>query len=267
MSRLGHKNWTPEEDQILKEMWGVSPISSICAKLGRSQGAINNRKIRLGLGRFYENGDYVTLNQLYNALYGRNVSGYQVKSWIEDRGLPVFRKTRGSKYSVRCIKVDKFWKWAEQNRDIIDFSRFEKYALGPEPDWVDQQRRFSQKKACAVTLEPWTAADDEKLKFLLSQYKYSTTEIATRLCRTEGAVIRRISTLQLKSRPIRNDPHTPWTDDELGLLDELIRKGANYTVMAAELPRHSEKAIRGIVWRYYHTEKLDKVRELLKRSS
>lgn len=265
-NRLGHKNWTPEEDQMLREMWGNSPVSTICAKLGRSRIAIANRKTRLGLGRFYENGDYVTLNQLYNAIYGRNVNSYQVKSWIQDRGLPVMRKTRGSKYAARCIHIEQFWKWAEKNRDIIDFAKFPKGALGAEPEWVEQQRKFSQKKACTVTLEPWSSADDEKLKFLLSQYRYTTTEIAARLCRTEGAVIRRISTLKLKARPIRNDPHTPWTDEELGQLVDLIRSGANYVNIAEKIPRHSEKAIRGIVWQNYHTEKLDKVRELLKSS-
>ena len=259
----GKRRWTHEEDEMLREMWGAHPIDTICAKLGRSRAAIAVRKDRLKLGRFYDASEYITVNRLHKILSGKNVNSYQLISWVQNRGLPIMNKTRGPGYKVRCIHLKDFWKWAEKNRDFIDFSKFERNALGPEPDWVAEQRKFDEQKKLSVTMTPWTPADDEKLLAMLKQYKYSTPEIAARLRRTEGAVIRRISTLGIKYRPLRGDPHTPWTDEEIGLLDDLIRGGCGYSVMALKIERHSEKAIRGLVWRTYGTENLDKVRQQL----
>lgn len=50
------------------------------------------------------------------------------------------------KNRFRVIDIDAFWKWAEDNKSILDFSRFEKYGLGAEPDWVDVKRKADYKK-------------------------------------------------------------------------------------------------------------------------
>ena len=49
------KAWTPEEDAFLQDKWGILSIPIIAKQLGRSVGAINNRRYRLGCGAHLEN--------------------------------------------------------------------------------------------------------------------------------------------------------------------------------------------------------------------
>ena len=264
---MGGKPWTAKEDRLLSELWGTYSVDKISERLERSKAAISNRKDKLKLGRFYESGSYITLNALYKALRDVNVNTYQVKSWISNRGLPVRNRVRNNGYKVRCIYLEDFWTWAEQHKNFIDFSLLKRNSLGQEPAWVAEQRRFDELKHISVTTAPWSHADDEKLQAMLRLHKFNTTQIAQRLCRTEGAVVRRIVTLGLKLKPRRNSPHIPWTADELALLDNLLRSGANYTVIASQITRHSEKAIRGMTFRIYNTENLDKIRQLIAQRS
>lgn len=65
-----NKNWTPEEDAFLQDKWGTLSIPIIAKQLGRSVGAINNRRYHLGCGAHLENDHRVSLNQLIITLYG-----------------------------------------------------------------------------------------------------------------------------------------------------------------------------------------------------
>lgn len=260
---MGSKpNWKQEELDYLTEKWGSSPIKSIAQKLGRSEGAVILKAQSLGLGAFLKSGDYITVQELYRALGIRGGTGYKNISWIKNRGLPVMRKRVRSCY-FRVIKIDAFWKWAYENQSILDFSHMPKGTLGIEPDWVKEKRRQDERKAAAVTQRPWTDYDDERLRGMLKAYRYNTGEIAYQLGRTEGAVIRRVSTLGLKYRPLRNSTHNPWTKEEINMVEKMIATGANYTTIAAAVPRHSEKAVRGLMTRRYGTERLDRIREVI----
>ena len=260
---LGRK-WTKTEEEYLSEFWGMKSRSAIAQHLGRTETAINVRVQKLGLGAFFENGDYVTLNQVYQALRGRNVSGYQKKSWEENRGLPVHIK-RISEKRVRVVYLDEFWKWAEENRSFIDFSKMEPYILGEEPDWVAEQRK-KDFYACSLQRKtPWTPAEDENLKRLLSQHKYGFSELSKRLCRTAGAIQRRCTDLGIKDRPVKADTHgagSLWTDKMYECVVEGIKNGYSYSLIGEHIGK-SEKAVRGKVYYMYLTEDADKVRKMI----
>lgn len=259
------KRWTERELDFLQERWGNTSVKSLARSLGRTESAIVNMSRRLKLGAFLDAGDYVTLEQVYAALgISNSGSTYRKTSWVKNRGFPVKYKTV-NKCKFQIVRLNDFWKWAEQNQDILDFSRFEPLSLGKEPDWAEQKRRFDVMKNARVKQTPWTAYEDKLLQEKMKLYRYTTSEIARDLHRSEGAVIRRISELGLIYRPLRNPAHgTPWTDEELEVLREKIEAGANYTALAVYLPRHSEKAIRGVVYRLYGSENLDKVRKKMK---
>lgn len=259
-----NKTWTPEEDDFLRDNWGHLTVPGICEKLGRTKNAINVRVQRLGLSRYYDSGDYITLNQLYNAVVGHNVNSYQSKSWIANRGLPVHNKRR-DKCTVKIIYLDEFWEWAEKNRSFIDFSKMEPLALGKEPDWVAEQRRKDYRAFALQRKDPWTPEEDSRLAMLLKQYKYGYAELSDMLHRSAGAIQRRCNTLGLKERPLRADPHgkeSQWTEAHFQALAEGIRQGDSYTALGRAVGR-SEKAVRGKVYAVYLTESLDKVRSMI----
>jgi hypothetical protein len=254
------KNWTEQDSDYLKDNWGSKSIDAICKALKRNKNAVMIKVCRLGLGPFLESGEYVTFNQLLIALGVASYS-YKPTSWIKNKGFPVKMKKVG-KCRWRVVYITDFWKWAKENRSFIDWSKVEKNILGKEPAWVDDIRKISQKRSLAVRQTPWTPEEDQILKSLLNEFKYTCFEIAVRLHRTEGAVMRRISTLQLKARPLKQDNHNLWTDEECRKLVDLLGRRTSYEVMTNELKR-SSKAIRGKVYSMYKTENIDKAAAMI----
>ena len=259
------KRWTKAEEDILRGSWGTVSIPGIAKRLGRSTKAIKVRAQRLGLGPHMNGGEYIALNALHKVLYGTNFSGYQKKSWIKDRGCPVHRK-RVNKSSFMVVYIDEFWKWAKENRAFLDFSKMEPLSLGPEPDWLIEQRRKDYHSFRIQRKDPWTEEEDSRLKMLLQQQKYGYKELSEILRRSEGAIQRRCMDLGIKDRPVKADNHGPeavWTEKDFALLAEGIRNGDSYAMIGRAIGR-SEKAIRGKVYVTYLTEQADKVRAMLR---
>ena len=112
------------------------------------------------------------------------------------------------KNRFRVIDIDAFWKWAEDNKSILDFSRFEKYGLGAEPDWVDVKRKADYKKLQLHGQHnaAWTKTEDDKLRYLLGKGTYTYSDLAAELRHSEGAIKRRILDLGINKKPVRCPP-------------------------------------------------------------
>lgn len=256
------KHWNEEEIQYLSDNWGVKSLDTICRKLNRSKNAVRVKVQRLGLGAFLEASEYVTWNQLLITL-GIGSGGYKLISWVQNRDFPV-RIKRVDKNTYRVVHIEDFWKWAEKNKDLLDFSKFEEYSLGKEPAWVKDKRKLDFEKNTKYIKSPWTAVEDSRLKYLLEQYKYTYMDLSKILRRTNGAIQRRICELGIKARPIKANNHIKWTAAEFALLEELIKDGYGYELISEKLGK-SAKAIRGRVYCMYSTENLDKVREAMSK--
>lgn len=258
------RHWTAEEESLLAEIWGVCGIPALAKKLNRSQQAIKIRASRLHLGPLLMGGDYVTLNQLVTAFNRTGSYSYKMISWVENRGLPVHNK-RVQQNTFRVVYLKEFWTWAEKNRSFLDFSKLEPLAFGEEPAWVAEQRKRDFKACSLQRKDPWTPAEDAKLRMLLEQYKYTYEQMSDMLRRSPGAIQRRCADLGLKARPVRINPHGPgavWHQEDYDRLAEGIKSGESYMSISKALGK-SEKAIRGKVYYCYLTENADKVRTMM----
>lgn len=257
-------NWSQSEIEYLSEQWGTKSILAISKKLGRSPNAIKLKAYKLKLGSFLNSGDYVSLNQIYAILGMLGGGEWRNRNWIERYDFPVrYRRVENNRF--RVVYIEDFWEWAFAHQSRMDFTRLEENSLGAEPEWVKKKRKADFEKLFAIsksaTSAKWTPAEDEKLLSMLKAYKYTTEEIAQSLLRSESAVIRRISTIKTPYRPLRNDSHaTPWTEEEKATVVTMIKNHSNYPAISKAMDRHSEKAIRGLVYRLYGTENLDIVR-------
>lgn len=259
------RNWTPAEEEYLMEKWGQLSTPTIAKNLNRSVNAVKVRVARLGLGPALMAGDYITLNQLLFAVKGTNAGGnYTMKSWVENRGLPVHTK-KVNKCSFRVVFLDEFWEWAEKHRSFIDFSKMDPLVLGEEPSWVAEQRRKDFQAFAVQRKDPWSAAEDSRLIMLLKQHKYGYAELSEMLHRSAGAIQRRCCDLGLKERPVKAKNHgadANWTDKDFAILADGIRNGESYTMIGNKLGK-SEKAVRGKVYFVYLTESADKIRSMM----
>lgn len=232
------KNWTPEEEAYLQDKWGTLSVSTIAKNLGRSIDAVVVRSQRLRLGAHLASDVRISTNQLMIALYQSNSgnASYTLYKLIRE-GLPVEMHKVKTK-SFRVIDIDEFWKWAEDHKEFLDFSKFEEYSLGKEPDWVKVKRKadFQKTQQQGEHNEVWTGATDQKLKRMLSQHKYTYRDLSKELNRSEGAIKRRICDLGLKERPVRNKTRM-WTEKEVETLCEMAEKGYSWGQIADKLGR------------------------------
>lgn len=235
------KNWTNDEVLYLQENWGIRSIPAIAKQLGRSVEAIKLKAQREGLGRHLHSSEDITLPQLLEALGLQNNYTTAKKRWMK-LGLPVKRR-KVVKNSFLVINIDDFWKWAEKHKDEIDFSRFEENNLGKEPAWVKEKRKADYDGKYRFKHTPWTKEEDNRLIYMLQQYRYNMFKISEALRRTEGAIKRRICTLGLKERPIKENARW-WTDEEVEILINLREKGYSFEHIGEQLKR-TGSACRG----------------------
>lgn len=257
------EKWTQVDVQYLEENWGNFSLKTLAKNLERSEASILNKVQRLGLGAFLDNGDYVSWNQFLIALGEQSGSGYKNISWIQNKGFPI-RNKKVKNNSFKVVNLDEFWKWADENRSFLDFSKFEENTLGLEPEWAKEKRKHDIEKNRKYIRTPWTKIEEERLKKLLKDFKYTYDDLSRMLRRTNGVIQRRICDLGLKERPVKADNHIKWSESEKTLLQEMIGNGYSYEYMSEKIGR-SAKAIRGRVGAFYGTENLDKVRVKMKK--
>lgn len=238
------KPWTPAEENYLQDKWGSVSIKGLARNLGRSENAVIVRAQRMGLGA-HLNSDYrMPFNQLMVAVFGEHSTGYTKRRLIE-AGLPV-KKHRVNKCCFLVICPEDFWEWAEANKSLIDFKNFEPYAIGPEPEWAKVKRKYDQDKAIRTKKnhnQPWTAAEDARLSFLLKKGDRTYRDLQKDLQRTDAAIKRRIGTLGLKERPAR-EKNRKWTEGEIEVLLRMVEEGANWIQIGDRIGR-SALAVRG----------------------
>ena len=225
-----NKIWTSEEVEFLRESWGNFSIPYICKALGRSKSAIQNKVTRLGLGYHFNNGNLITFNQLITAL-GLGSSYTLLRDKYSKAGLNIIYKTVNTR-RIAKVDLDHFWKWAKDNKNILNFSKFEKGALGKEPTWVEEKRKADRLNPTKISHNRvWTKEDDNRLISKTKSCRYTYKDLAKELNRTENAIKRRLIDLGVPYRPIPLDCHTKWTTEEKENMIELHKKGYDtYTI-------------------------------------
>lgn len=195
MSRL-NKTWTADEIDYLVSAWGNVNMATITKHLDRSECAIRLKAGKLNLGPFLTNGyRYITISNLYKLIRPNTSASYLKTSWVKNRNLPTHNISRSSKTNFIVVYIDEFWMWAEKNQYFLDFSKLERYQLGPEPDWVNPKREADILRNSLIKATPWTNREDNLLKELLVKQKYGYKKLSQILCRSEGAIQRRINDL------------------------------------------------------------------------
>ena len=246
--------WSSEDEAFLQDKWGIVSVGRLAKALGRSESAVICRARRLKLGAHLGSGNRVPLNQLTTAIYGYTVSTEQLDRLIKN-GLPVkTHLVRNNRY--RVIDPDDFWRWAEKNKHLLNFARFEPFAIGPEPDWAKEKRRYDQNLRTRVKKnqnEPWSEAEDARLIFLLKKGEHTYTDLQRELHRTESAIKLRIRKLGIKDRPVRQ-PIRRWTEEQIETLLQMVEAGADW-IQIGEAVGHSAMATRGKMERLQNPER------------
>lgn len=246
--------WPAEQVNYLQDNWGVRSVDNIAANLGKTRNAIAIKATRIGLGPFLRGGEYITVNQFFKAIRGTAAHSCTLNSWLQ-KGFPVkTKKVRDCRFKI--IYLNDFWKWAQEYRMYIDFSKFPENALGEEPEWVKEQRKADIAFAKYLK-EPWTVREDIQLKAYIKAYKYTYRDISIMMHRTIGAIKRRIHDLNIKEWPLREPPHGIWTSEEIETVIRMYNQGYRPDVIQ-EYINKSSVAIAGKIERLVKEGRLRK---------
>ena len=156
---------------------------------------------------------------------------------------------------VKVIGIGKFWRWAEKNKEKLNFSNLEKFILGKEPKWVDEKRLYDSK---IIVRKPWTLKEEMELRQLAK--KHTKKEIAVILNRTLYSIRRRCNILKITT--VVKIPKKKWTSEEYNLLLQKIREGYNYKQLIVLLNKN-ENQLRKKLFCNFGTGKLEEVRKQL----
>lgn len=240
------KRWTPEEDAILKERWGLykGGVPGLAKTLGRSENAIRVRATHLKLGPWLDGNEWITFNQLRQVVNGGAVTGkygYDRLRWTR-MGLPL-QKRVCIRCRWLCVRITDFWNWAYHHQRELDFSRFEENALGLEPNWAKEKRKVDVKNRMLIQpkKQRWTDDEIHHLRCLLENGA-TYTDLERELQRSAGAIRRKIYDLYLP-RPKRSRC-VPWPDEDNRQLVDLIERGYSVEYCARHFDR-SPEAVRG----------------------
>lgn len=248
------KKWTAAELEYLEENCGKTTTDGIAFKLGRTYSAIINKARILGLGDPLTHMDGITISGLSKEL---GTHYRLIMNWVEKYDFPAKQKRLTKEKRFWYVKYEDFWEWADKNRQMIDFSRFDKYALGSEPEWANEKRMadFSKKRFVPKPHNtPWSSADLNKLLTLVKDPNMTYPEMSRILQRTHGAIKRRLGMEGIKFRPSYLPNHNKYTAGEIEKLETMMQKGHSFIEIAFILDR-SEAGVRGKAERMGYTFK------------
>ena len=234
MSEKG-RPWTKEEDEYIEARAGWVKASSIGKEIDRTPLSIKNRMKQLGCGNTLMQDGRITAVELAKGLgvyYGK------VMRWIKEHNLPAVQKATRETRKFWRIDVEKFWGWAEQNKDLIDFSRLDSLALLPHPEWVEMEQRADFRENPRRAFKAWTPEEENKLINLVKT-DTPVKVIAEQLKRTEVTIVKRISVLRKKGALDSLRHIVPWTTEEVDYLLKELASGTKHADIAENLGRDS----------------------------
>lgn len=187
-----YRKWTAAEDEYLISKYGTRELEKIASYLKRDMNSVTRRLERLGVN-VKENLGVST----YELAAATNVDVHAVYRWMNNHGLP-FKTAYSKERTYSVIDVQDFWTWAEKNKHLINFNRIEKYALLPEPSWVDEQRKIDFYNRPENEGQNWTEEQDERLWTLYYQQGLTLKEIGELLGRSAKSAQKRLSRIRTK---------------------------------------------------------------------
>lgn len=170
--------WTQEEINYLEKWYEKRGTDYIAKKFNRTQYSIRRKAQSLGLNAYVCFELYVrTIADCFNC------DSRVINRWIDKYNLPCRIVQRGQA-TCKLIDVKDFWKWAENNKDIIPWHKYELQTILPEPDWLKEAIRNNKIKN---NRKPITSIEKARVYNMRNQGK-SFKEIAAELNRTVESV-------------------------------------------------------------------------------
>lgn len=171
------RKWTEREEKYLESKYLYQSVEITAKRLKRSKSSVKKKAAKLCLNKSCDIFSAKQLAKVFNS----DVS--VVLRWIKKFDMP--HDSIDINGTIRYdIDLKKFWKWAGDHKDIINWSKYECGTLALEPEWVRKEKMYYE---YSNTRKKWTDEDLRRAKVLLRLDK-TQKEIARELGRTQNGV-------------------------------------------------------------------------------
>lgn len=188
-------DWSKEELDYIREVWGQKTIPEIAKKLGRSINAVKIKTTRMGYTGQKWYGEMMSARKV-SELLGVDVHAV-CDYWIPKCGLKAKSKRLGeTQKTTTIIMFEDLLEWLEQHQDLWDSRRVELYGLGMEYDWLVAKRKSDAQKP-ARKAQKWTPEEDRRLIDMFRRGGMTNAEMGEVLGRPASGVEHRLLRLDV----------------------------------------------------------------------
>lgn len=213
------KIWSKKEIEYLRNNYGKKTSKEIAKDLNRTESAIRNQVVRIGLTLKELSEDMIYVKDFSKIA---KVSRRRLAELRKNNGLPIVKERKnGGKNCRTVMSLDKFWKWYKNNQELLNLIRMEQGALGPEPKWFIKKRLMSKKSLLEMR-------NEGKLTIKGMARKIGITEKELRIL--------------FKKYNISPNPSRKWTKEECEYVRENI--GVSTVKVIAKTLGRTEGAVK-----------------------
>ena len=151
------KPWTDREEKYLENQYTNKSSDEIAKRLNRTIYSVRHKAAKMNLGHYNDNLSAKGLARCFDCDIG------VILRWIKKLNLPVQEIVYPSMTSY-VIDHKKFWKWAEEHKNEINWRKYKLNSLPLEPKWVIGEKH---KMINSRNREKYTDYEIEKIKCLL----------------------------------------------------------------------------------------------------
>ena len=222
--------WTEEEEAMLEGCWGRMRPEVIAQRLGVTVRQVRYKSKHMHLGPFRYASDRVEACTIYRALRGSDCYKHPA-DWLQEHGLQL-RRQRNVTRIYWYTTLDRVWEWLAEHRSIPNWERFQAGDLGPEPAWVDVERRIRQ--GGRGFYRKWSGDELKKLDREAAE-GYTLDEIGEMHGRSANAIHHQ---LILRGK-LRAAPAAArrWSPEEKQRCADMAREGQDVVEIAKQLGR------------------------------
>lgn len=172
------REWTEEEVAYLEKFYEKRGVDFIAKKLKRTLHSVKRKAQKLGYNAY-------VCEDLYVKMVAKcfDCDSRVINRWIDNYGLPCRIVKRGQA-TCKLISAKAFWKWAKDHKELIPWSKYERFTILPEPEWVEETIKGYAIKNNRKRI---TSMDEQRVISLRRQGK-TFTEIASEMNRTVDSV-------------------------------------------------------------------------------
>lgn len=196
--------WNEREIIYLKEKWGKYDLNIIANRLNRTKPGVRMKILELGLGNYKDNSFSFSFGELSTAFSRSPKSSaykWHYEKWSK-AGLKIEDKQINGG-SMRLVSKAHFWSFAEEHKDLFEWEYLDRFALGEEPSWVEEERlKVKKDKKYPKQGRAWSKRDSNLLVSKVKSNRFTYEELAQEFGRTPAGIRGRLFKLGIKNRPL-----------------------------------------------------------------